>query len=192
MPWPTLALALGGHFIYSRLKLLPGRRGRLAQGGIWLALGLIVLTNLSSTSRYHQALAESGGLSSHSDAIYDLSEWLAQRPGQPVMAMDWGLAAPVTYLTGGQVTPIEVFGYGWQSDEQLSDRLDQAINQHVTLYLWRAPDEVIFDRSDQFKTLYRPQNLEETIEESFYERSGRPLLGVTRLVEKGTASNPPK
>ena len=31
----------------------------------------------------------------------------------------------------------------------------------------------------------------ETIEEAFYERSGRPILGVTRLVEKGTASNPP-
>jgi hypothetical protein len=192
MPWPALALALGGHFIYSHLHLLPGRRERLAQGGVWLALSLIVLTNLSSTLRYHQALAESGGLSSHSDAIYDLSEWLAQHPDQPVVAMDWGLAAPVIYLTGGQVTPAEVFGYGWQSDVQLSERLEQAINQPATLYLWRAPDEVIFDRSDQFKALYRPQNLEETIEEAFYERSGRPLLGVTRLVEKGTAGNPPK
>jgi hypothetical protein len=192
MPWPALALALGGHFLYSHLNLLPGRRKRLAQGGIWLALGLIVLTNLSSTLRYHQALAESGGLSSHSDAIYDLSSWLARRPGQPVVAMDWGLAAPVIYLSGGQVTPIEIFGYGWQSDVQLSERLEQAINQPATLYLWRAPDEVIFDRSDQFKALYRPRNLEETIEEAFYERSGRPLLGVTRLVEKGTAANPPK
>jgi hypothetical protein len=192
MPWPTLALALGGHFLYSHLHLLPGRRERLAQGGIWLALALITLSNLSSTIRYHQALAESGGLSSHSDAIYDLSEWLARRPGQPVVAMDWGLAASVTYLTGGQVTPIEVFGYGWQSDVQLSERLEQAMNQPTTLYLWRAPDEVIFDRSDQFKALYRPRNLEETIEEAFYERSGRPLLGVTRLVEKGTAGNPPK
>jgi hypothetical protein len=106
--------------------------------------------------------------------------------------MDWGLAAPVIYLTGGQVTPIEVFGYGWQSDVQLTERLAQAINQPTALYLWRAPDEIIFDRSEQFKALYRPQNLEETIEEAFYERSGRPLLGVTRLVTKGTADNPPK
>jgi hypothetical protein len=192
MPWPALALALGGHFVYSHLNMLSGRRERLAQVGIWLALSLIVLSNLTSTIRYHQALTESGGLSSHSDAIYDLSEWLARHPGQPVAAMDWGLAAPVTYLTGGQVTPIEVFGYGWQSDVQLSERLEQAINQPTTLYLWRAPDEVIFDRSDQFKALYRPRNLEETIEEAFYERNGRPLLGITRLVEKGTAGNPPK
>ena len=60
------------------------------------------------------------------------------------------------------------------------------------LYLWRAPDEIIFDRSGQFKALYQPQNLEETIVEAFYERSGRPLLGITRLVEEGTAANPPK
>jgi hypothetical protein len=137
-------------------------------------------------------LAESGGLSSHSDAVYDLSDWLAHHADQPVVAMDWGLAAPVTYLTAGQVIPTEVFGYAWQSDVQLGDRLEPFIHRPATFYLWRAPDEIIFDRSGEFKALYQPQNLEETIEEAFYERSGRPLLGVTRLVEKGTASNPPK
>ena len=87
---------------------------------------------------------------------------------------------------------VEVFGYRWQADVQLTDRLQRFISQPNTLYLWRAPDEIIFDRSDQFKALYQPQDLEETIVEAFYERSGRPLLGVTRLVEKGTATNPPK
>ncbi len=147
MPWPALALALGAHLLYMRLNLLPGRRGKLALGSVWLALSLVILSNLGSTLRYHRVLTESGGLSSHSDAIYDLSDWLAQRPGQPVVAMDWGLAAPVIYLTGGQVTPIEIFGYGWQSDVQLNERLEQAIDQPATLYLWRAPDEIIFDRS---------------------------------------------
>jgi hypothetical protein len=160
--------------------------------GLWLGLGLIMVSNLAGTIRYHHALSQSGGLSSHSDAIYKLSDWLARHPDQPVIAMDWGLAAPVTYLTAGQVTPTEVFGYAWQSDVQLEDRLDTFIHQPATLYLWRAPDEIIFDRSDQFKALYQPRNLEETIEEAFYERSGRPLLGITRLVAKGTASNPPK
>jgi hypothetical protein len=106
--------------------------------------------------------------------------------------MDWGLAAPIIYLTNGQVNTTEIFGYQWQADVQLADRLTPFITeQQGTYYLWRAPDEVIFDRSRQFQELYRPYNLEETIEEAFYERSGRPLLGVTRLVEKGTAANPP-
>jgi hypothetical protein len=64
--------------------------------------------------------------------------------------------------------------------------------QPTTLYLWRAPDEIIFDRSQGFKALYRPLNLQENIEAAFYERSGRPILGITRLVSQGTAVNPPQ
>jgi hypothetical protein len=155
-------------------------------------LGLLVITNLMSVVRYHLALAESGGLSAHSDAIYDMSAWLAQRASGPLVAMDWGLAAPVAYLTNGQVAPTEVFGYVWQPDTDLTARLNGFMAQPQTLYLWRAPDEIIFDRSPEFKALYRPRDLEETIEAAFYERSGRPILGVTRLVPKGTAENPPK
>jgi hypothetical protein len=64
--------------------------------------------------------------------------------------------------------------------------LARFIPEANTFYLWRAPDEVIFDRSDEFKALYRPLALEETIEAAFYERSGRPILGITRLVKCGT------
>jgi hypothetical protein len=149
-------------------------------------LGLLIITNLISVIRYHLALAESGGLSAHSDAIYDMSAWLAQRANSPIVAMDWGLAAPVAYLTSGQVVPTEVFGYVWQPDTDLTTRLNGFIAQPQTLYLWRAPDEIIFDRSPEFKALYRPRYLEETIEAAFYERSGRPILGITRLVKCGT------
>ena len=133
-------------------------------------------------------------LSSHSDAVYDISDWLALHAHGQVIAMDWGLAAPVIYLTYGRVTATEVFGYEWQpnTDAQLNERLQESISQPTTLYLWRAPDEIIFDRSAEFKTIYHPLNLEETIEEAFYENSGRPILGVTRLVERGKAINPPK
>jgi hypothetical protein len=106
--------------------------------------------------------------------------------------MDWGLAAPVTYLTHGRVTPTEIFGYAWEPAPALTSQLAASIQKSPTLYLWRSPDEIIFDRSQEFKTLYRPLNLEETIEAAFYERSGRPILGVTRLVPQGTAINPPK
>ncbi len=186
MPWPALAIALGSWFLLSSVR--PG----LGRGIIWLGVALLVITNLVNVGRYHLALAESGGLSTHSNAIYGLSRWLARQADGPVVAMDWGLAAPVTYLTAGQITPAEVFGYSWQTDTQLTDRLTHFIEQPNTLYLWRAPDEIIFDRSQEFKALYRPRNREETIEAAFYEESGRPILGVTRLVSKGTAENPPQ
>ncbi len=192
MAWPTIAISVGGWFIQQTLpknKVSPFTLKALTS----LGLTILVMTNLASSLTYHQTLKESGGLSSHSDAIYKLSDWLAHQPleGQQVVAMDWGLAAPITYLTNGQVVPIELFGYAWQSDSALTSRLNQFILQPNTLYLWRAPDEIIFDRSNEFKALYRPLNLEENIENAFYERSGRPILGVTRLVKKGTATTPP-
>jgi hypothetical protein len=215
MPWPAIALAVGTWFVastfssssISRPGVQPGVQtsvwpwrtevrtpgyAQVIKFGLWFSLGLLLITNLVSVIRYHLALTESGGLSSHSDAIYDLSAWLEQHAQGPVVAMDWGLAAPITYLSEGRVTPTEIFGYVWQSDVQLETWLEGFVAQPATLYLWRAPNEIIFDRSAEFKALYGPKNLEETIEEAFYERSGRPLLGVTRLVQKGTATNPPK
>jgi hypothetical protein len=90
------------------------------------------------------------------------------------------------------VRPVEAFGYQWQPDAALSARLEHFVRQPETLYLWRAPDEIIFDRSQEFKALYRPLGLEEDIVAAFYEESGRPVLGVTRLVPRGSAKNPPK
>jgi 4-amino-4-deoxy-L-arabinose transferase-like glycosyltransferase len=189
MPWPALAIATGIWY-----STAPRQRwSRLLRPLLAAAVGLLLVANLVTVVRYQTVLTVSGGLSSHSDAVYDLSDWLQQNAGsRPVVAMDWGLAAPVVYLTNGQVNAIEIFGYQWQAGVQLSDQLTTLVSQQPdAFYLWRTPDEVIFDRSNQFKAIYRAYNLEETIEEAFYERSGRPLLGVTRLVEEGTAANPP-
>ncbi len=191
MPWPAIALAISGWFILRHHPtVIPTA---IIRSLIGLAFLTLITTNLANTIRYHADLTISGGLSTHSDAIYDLGDWLASQPNQPpsVVAMDWGLAAPIYYLTNGQVTPVEVFGYAWEPDVELQVRLERFIQEQNTYYLWRAPDEVIFDRSGEFKELYRPLNLEETIEEAFYERSGRPLLGITRIVPAGTAANPP-
>ncbi|MDM8530614.1 glycosyltransferase family 39 protein [Anaerolineales bacterium HSG25] len=189
MPWAAMALSLGGWFCYQSYERWLSAFTRQAM--LSLGLTMLVLTNLVGVVSYHRALTESGGLSTHSDAMYDLSDWLVERGSPPVAAMDWGLAAPIFYLTNGQVAPVELFGYSWQSDADLTSRMQKFIEQPDTYYLWRAPDEIIFDRSGEFKSMYRAVNLEENIEEAFYERSGRPLLGITRLMEKGTAPHPP-
>ncbi len=193
-PWPPLAVAAAAGLILRRSRL------RLAGRGVSVTVALVALTvgaswagDLITDVRYHQAMATSGGLGAHSDAIEDLARWLAadERRGMPVAAMDWGIAAPVAFLTRGEVTPVEAFGYGWETDADFAARLNRFIHDPRSIYLWRAPDEIIFDRSADFRGLYDPLGLEEDILEAFYERSGRPVLGATRLVPKGTAVNPP-
>lgn len=186
MPWPAIALAGGGHFLWRRW----GRR-RLIRPVLLALLALLLAADLLTTLAYHRDLSLSGGLGAHSDAVYELAAWLEENAGGPVVAMDWGLAAPVIFLTEGRVTPVEAFGYAWETDTGFADRLAGFVSDPAALYLWRAPDEIIFDRSADFKAIYRRFDLEETIVAAFYERSGRPVLGITRLVPAGTAENPP-
>ena len=61
-----------------------------------------------TTLHYHQALASSGGHSSHSDAIYSLAQYLFTAKGSPIVALDWGIDAPVRFLTRGEVRPVEI------------------------------------------------------------------------------------
>ncbi|MFQ5576253.1 MAG: hypothetical protein ACE5G8_04610 [Anaerolineae bacterium] len=186
MVWPAIALAVTGVELARRFA---GRPGVLPT--LWLALALLLATEGYTTWQYHRALTVSGGLGSHSDAVYDLAAWLNQRPAGPVVAMDWGLAAPVTFLSGGSITPIELFGYDWDAPGRFEARIAPYLTPRQAVFLWRAPDEIIFDRSGDFEARYRPLKLEETILAAFYERSGRPVLGVTELVPQGSAENPP-
>jgi hypothetical protein len=193
-PWPALAVAAAIGLVVRRRELCVVR----SRASLILILTLAVVAaswfiDVVNVARYHQALSISGGLGTHSDAVEDLASWLEAdgRRGAPVVAMDWGISAPVTFLTLGAVTPVEAFGYDWETDADFTARLERFINEPASLYLWRAPDEVIFNRGDEFRGLYEPLGLEEDILEAFYERSGRPVLGVTLLVPEGTAVNPP-
>jgi hypothetical protein len=206
MPWPSLAVAAVADLALRRMNSGVGlfHRGaprdtarRVPRLGAILVVtvaGALWLGDAITDVRYHQALAASGGLGAHSDAVEDLARWLTAggRQSAPVVAMDWGIAAPVTFLTRGAVTPVEAFGYAWETDADFAARLRRFVGDPASIYLWRAPDEIIFNRSADFQRLYRPLGLEEDILEAFYERSGRPVLGATRLVPEGTAANPPK
>lgn len=158
-----------------------------------LLLVLFVLGDSLTTWQYHQDLSVSGGLSDHSDAIYDMADWLnSHAEARPVVAMDWGLAASITFLTAGNVTPIEVFGYDFGDTSRFEAIIKPQLSAQHAIFLWRSPDEVIFDRSADFQQMYRPLNLEEDILEAFYERNGRPIYGATELTAIGAAKNKPQ
>lgn len=194
LPWPSLAVAAVADFLVRRSgQRLPGKKTGLALTLALITIGISWFAEVIIDVRYHQTLALSGGLGAHSDAVEGLAGWLSadERLGASVIAMDWGIAAPVTFLTLGRVTPVEAFGYDWETDADFAARLEKYIDEPGSIYLWRAPEEIVFDRSGDFRSLYESHELEEDILEAFYERSGRPVLGATRLVPRGTAINPP-
>jgi hypothetical protein len=201
-PWPCLAVGTSAALLINHARAhWSQRRIRTAAALVLAFVAVSGAADVATDVRYHRALAVSGGLGAHSDAIDDMARWLGdftQRQDvgtgdagvRDVVAMDWGISAPVAFLTRGQTTPVEAFGYQWETDADLTARLTRFLQNPSSIYLWRGPEEVIFDRSDEFRQLYRPLGLEEDILEAFYERSGRPVLGVTRLVPQGTAVNP--
>jgi 4-amino-4-deoxy-L-arabinose transferase-like glycosyltransferase len=194
-PWPALALAGTVGILLQRNEFGPVISRTILLPIVLLAImGVSWLADIVTDVRYHRSLTISGGLSAHSDAVTDLAQWLAasERRGVPVVAMDWGIAAPVAFLTQGNVTPVEAFGYDWETGSGFAARLEQFLADPASIYLWRAPDEIIFDRSSDFRTLYAPHDLEEEILAAFYERNGRPVLGATGLVPNGTAVNAPQ
>ena len=194
-PWPALAIAAAADLFVRRSGArLQSKRVNLALVLVLVAVGTTWIGDAITDVRYHRSLAISGGLGAHSDAVEDLARWLMEddRLGAPVVAMDWGIAAPVAFLSSGKVRPVEAFGYEWETDTDFAARLQPFLNTSTSIYLWRAPDEIIFDRGNDFRRLVQPYGLEEDILEAFYEKSGRPILGATRLVPRGTAVNPPR
>jgi len=186
MAWPAMALAVTGAELLDYFS-----RSRTAKIALTVIFTLLIAAEAHTTWRYHQALSLSGGLSDHSDAVYDMAAWLEQNTAGSTVAMDWGLSAPVTYLTAGRVTPIEVFGYDWGDTSRFEQILAPHLTPEESIFLWRSPDETIFHRSADFQALYNPLDLEEDILEAFYERSGRPIYGATQLVPVGAAKNKP-
>jgi hypothetical protein len=161
---------------------------------VQLALGAAVLapviwwaaTDLTNTLRYHRILAVSGGYAAHSDAIYPLAAFLAQREPSAPLALDWGIDAPVRFLTAGRVNPIEVFGYERLDgpDAGFAGRVAPFLDNPHNLYVAHAGEFVVFrGRVEALEQAAAARGLRLAEAARFGERSGRPLFLVYRLVK---------
>jgi 4-amino-4-deoxy-L-arabinose transferase-like glycosyltransferase len=158
------------------------------------AVGLAVLTlavlalwlgaDARNSGRYHQALARSGGLASHSDAIDRLAQWLDAAEVRQPLALDWGIEAQVRYLTENRVQPLEIFGYQRleQPDDGFAGRVEQFLADPTRVYIVRMPGETVFQgRREALESLAAAQGQRLVVREAIYDRSGQVmfvLLGV--------------
>ncbi len=166
LPWPPLAVA-------AALDIL-ARRGGLGRLGLVVALGaaaVLGLADLRVDWQYHRALSQSGGLAAHSAASYALADYLQEHDLTAPLAMDWGIAAPVQFLTRGQVRPIEVFGYNdlWEADENFGPRLAAFLSNPDSVYIFHSPAETVYRRRQAFEQLVADMNKVSRVEKTIYQ-----------------------
>ncbi|MBX3001555.1 MAG: hypothetical protein KF893_23740 [Caldilineaceae bacterium] len=151
-------------------------------------LSLVVLfwfaLDLSATLAYHRDLGRSGGLADHADTTYHLAYHLRYNGlGAPV-ALDWGMDAPVRYLSEGTVQPIEIFGYGslTEPDADYARQLDAFLANPDNVYLLRAPAQTIFQgRRQIFFERVEGLGKDAFLEQTFAQRDGVPLFELWRV-----------
>ncbi len=152
-----------------------------------LPVALLVLWlggDLSASLAYHQDLTRSGGLADHSDATYHLAYHLRYNGLGAPIALDWGLDAPIRYLSEGTVTPIELFGYDSlvAPDSDFAERLAPFLDNPDNVYLLHAPGQEIFaGRREAFFAQARQRGREATLEATFAQRDGQALVELWRL-----------
>jgi hypothetical protein len=119
-----------------------------------LAVIALAASNAATTLRYHAELGTTGGQPAASPAIYSLADALGDlEPLPPVVAMDWGIAPSVSFLTAGRVNPQEVFGYTWEPDAGFAPRVEGFLAAGDAAFVFHAPDRTVFPRRDVFTAL---------------------------------------
>ncbi|MBV7337650.1 hypothetical protein KFU94_57360 [Chloroflexi bacterium TSY] len=153
----------------------------LALVTVWLFL------DLTASIQYHRALAQSGGLADHSDATYHLAYHLRYNGMGAPIVLDWGIDAPIRYLSHGTVRPIEIFGYSSLSepDPQYTAHLAHFLENPDNVYLLHAPASTVFrGRREQFVVQIEELGLTPILERSFTQRDGTPLFELWRVGEE--------
>lgn len=153
-----------------------------------LALAVLLVWgagDLWNTIRYHQIVAVSGGYAAHADTSYRLAEYLDTHQITAPLVLDWGIDAPLVYLTQGRVTPIEAFGYDRidQPDAGFAGRLAPFVADPATVYLLHSPEFTVFQgRRELLQELAADAGRHMEVIAVFGERSGRPLVDLVRLL----------
>lgn len=140
---------------------------------------LVIVAQTGTTIRYLNSLVSSGGLSFHSSAIYDFSRFLDQR-SEHIVALDWGIATQVEYLTGGRKVVEEWYGYEQTATPEFVTGLRERLDSN-TLYLTHAEHQEAFQRRAAFlQTINESPYQTETINVST-RTDGWPLLEAWKI-----------
>lgn len=151
---------------------------------ITIMLILWIGFDLLTTVRYHNALGRTGGLADHSDATYHLAYHLRYNGMGAPITLDWGMEAPIRYLSEGTVKPIEIFGYESlaEPDAGYAERLGHFLQNPDNVYLLHAPEQTVFaERREAFLSEAERHGRTPVLERVFTQRDSVPLFELWRM-----------
>ncbi|MGQ9767099.1 MAG: ArnT family glycosyltransferase [Anaerolineae bacterium] len=169
---------------FSRLKRLKS----LLPGLALLAVLAWAGTDAWTTVRYHRILAITGGYNAHSEAINRLAAYLDEKGYTAPVMLDWGIDAPVRFLTAGRVKPIEVFGYDRLDapDPGFAARVADWLNDNNTVFVGPAPEKAVFRGRVEAMAALASQHRRLWLQEAwFLQRSGEVLFVIYRSIPQG-------
>lgn len=188
----TVGIAMGAilHETSGASRPMRGANGRSSTpiGVSYLLVAAFFLTwvavDLTNAIRYHNTLTQSGGLGDHSDASYHLAYHLRYNGMGAPIALDWGMDAPIRYLSQGAVTPIEIFGY--TSPEEPSTDYLQALEPFLAnpdnVYLLHSEASTVFKgRAAAFFAAVAAHGLTPVLEKEIAQRDGTPLYEIWKV-----------
>lgn len=184
LPFVVLAAALAADVVLHHAALAGGRQSGLLAAGVLMLVTLWLVGDVQASLRYHQALARTGGLSTHSDAISRLAARLDEQGASQPLALDWGIEAQVRFLTGNRVQPLELFGYDRleEPDPGFSDRAGQFLDDPTRVFLMHSPEETIFQgRRAALESLAKNRGAALLLQETIHDRSGRAMFEIWRI-----------
>ena len=115
------------------------------------AFTTLIGKDLRTNIQMHQTLGKVGGESPHTDAIYSLANHLDNINPHNTVALDWGFAPQVQFLTNERIKPQEVFGFSDNTDTGFVERLDSYNPDNDTVYVLHTEDNVFMNRRTEFE-----------------------------------------
>jgi hypothetical protein len=176
----VIALSLAA---WSSAQTTAPRHSRLIQASAAAFLALWIVADLNASVAYHRVLTERGGLAGHSAASYQLAYYLRTHGMSAPIALDWGIEAPVRFLTQDAVQPIELFGYTTldQPDTAFTERIAPFLGNRDNVYLVHAPAQTVFrGRHEAFAAAAQAAGLTLEREQVFPQQDGTPIFEIWR------------
>ncbi len=180
--------AAWGHLRSADFGRTAGKLRVLLPGLALLAVLLWTASDLWITLRYHRILAVTGGYNAHSEAIGRLAAYLDEKGYTTPVMLDWGIDAPVRFLTAGRVNPVEVFGYGRLDapDPGFPERVLPWLNDNGAVFVGPTPEKAVFRGRVEAMAALASQHKRLWLQEAwFLQRSGEVLFVIYRTIPQG-------